>query len=88
VEKLLLVEGRKFNSLMVQLSNNDHYDVEKLVDATTKYDAICEEIQLLEAKLQDLNNIDEGVGDEDISPSSSNATANVGQHDGNVAIQE
>ena len=88
MEKLLLVEGRKFNSLMVQLSNNDHYDVEKLVDATTKYDAICEEIQLLEAKLQDLNNIDEGVGDEDISPSSSNATANDGQHDGNVAIQE
>ena len=38
--------------------------------------------------MQDLNNIDEGVGDEGNSSSSSNEAANDGQHDGHVANQE
>ena len=53
----LLVEGRKLDSSMVQLSTNTHYDAGKLA----KHDALCEENQLLHAKLQDLNNIDEGL---------------------------
>jgi hypothetical protein len=84
----LLIEGRKSDSLMVQLSTNAHYDAERHIAATDKYDALCEEKQLLQAQLQDLNNIDEGVGDEGNSPSSSNAAADDGQHDGRVVNQE
>jgi hypothetical protein len=49
---------------------------------------LCEENHLLQAKLQDLNNIDKGLGDEGDSPSSSNAVANDGQHNGHVANHE
>jgi hypothetical protein len=82
---MLLVEGRKLDSLMIQLSTNAHCDVDKLVVVTTMYDAKCEEIQLLQAKMRDLNNIDEGVGDDGNSPSSSIPAADDSQHDGHVA---
>ena len=83
-EEKLLVEGRKSDSLMIQMSTNAHYDAEKLAIVTAKYDALCEENQLLQAKLQDLNNIEEELDDEGDSPSSSNAAADDGQHDGHV----
>jgi hypothetical protein len=70
------------------LSTNAHYDADKLIAGTAEYDALCEENQLLQAKLQDLNNIDEGVRDEGDSPSSSNAALDDGQHDGHVANLE
>ena len=70
------------------MSTNAHYGVKKLVVATPKYDTLCEENQLLQAKLQDMNNIDEGLGDEGDSPLLLNAATEDGQHDGHVANQE
>jgi len=73
---------------MVQMSTNAHYDDEKLGVAIAKYDALCEENRLTQAKLQDLNNIDERLGDEGDSLSFSNAAVDDDQHDGHVANQK